>query len=206
LGSGAAPCWSPDDQQIAFFQEPKNRAGARPGVWIMNADGSSREWLSEGIRPSWSPASDALAFPSKHEGFESIYVYDTLELTRKCVLGRGFTGVTGLAWSPDGKRLAFHGVNEGRGVLALINPAEDPAAEQPEILYRGNITWRPAWSPDGKTLAFPIVVDGEERLHLLDVEAGGTPAMIPRQFGKRNADPAWSPDGKRIAFASDRRS
>jgi Tol biopolymer transport system component len=203
LGSGAAPCWSPDDEQIAFFQPEKNSAGARPGVWIMNSDGGGREWISEAIpgsRPSWSPTGDAIAFPSKHEGFASIYVFDTLELTRKRALGQGFTGIRGLAWSPDGKRLAFHGVNEGSGVLAVIDLGE----EQPEILYRGRISWRPAWSPDGKTIAFPIRVDGEERLHLLDAEAGGEPVMIPGQFGKRNTDPAWSPDGKRIAFSSDR--
>jgi hypothetical protein len=45
LGSGAAPCWSPDDQQIAFFQEERNAAGAKPGVWIMNSDGGGREWI-----------------------------------------------------------------------------------------------------------------------------------------------------------------
>ena len=202
LGSGAAPCWSPDDQQIAFFQEQGNAAGAKPGVWIMNSDGGGREWISEGVRPSWSPASDAIAFPSGHEGFESIYVFDPVELTRKCVLGRGFTGITGLAWSPDGKRLAFHGVNEGSGVLAVI----DLATQRPEILYRGRINWRPAWSPDGKTIVFPVLVDGQERLHLLDVELGGAPVMIPGQLGKRNTDPAWSPDGKKIAFSSARGS
>ncbi|MGH7139937.1 MAG: TolB family protein [Pirellulales bacterium] len=204
LGSGAAPCWSPDDQQIAFFQPEGNAAGARPGMWIMNADGSGREWISEGIRPSWSPTSDAIAFPSRHEGFESIYAYDTLELTRKSVLGRGFTGITGLAWSPDGKRLAFHGVTEGSSVLAVINLNQ--ATGRPEILYRGQINWRPAWSPDGKTIALPIMVNGQERLHLLDVEAGGAPVMIPGQFGKRNTDPVWSPDGKKIAFSSSRGS
>jgi Tol biopolymer transport system component len=202
LGSGASPCWSPDDQQIAFFQEKRNSAGDKAGVWIMNSDGSGREWISEGIRPSWSPTGDAIAFPSGHDGFESIYVFDTLELTRKRVLGRGFSGISGLAWSPDGKRLAFHGVNEGSGVLALIDPAE----ERTEILYRGRINWRPTWSPDGNTIAFPIRVDGEDRLHLLDVDASGEPVMIPGQLGKRNTDPFWSPDGKRIAFASDRRS
>lgn len=202
LGSGSAPCWSPDDQQIAFFQEETNRAGARPGVWIMNSDGSGREWISEGVRPSWSPTGDSIAFPSKHEGFESIYVFDTVELTRKSVLARGFTGISGVAWSPDGKRLAFHGVHEGSGVLAVINLG----TERPDILYRGRIGWRPAWSPDGKTLAFPIVVDGQGRLHLLDMETGGAPVMIPGQFGKRNTDAAWSPDSKKIAFASSRGS
>jgi hypothetical protein len=51
LGSGAAPCWSPDDQQIAFFQDETNPAGARPGAWIMNSDDEQR--AASGSRASF---------------------------------------------------------------------------------------------------------------------------------------------------------
>lgn len=109
LGTGNAPCWSPDDSQIAFDQPARNAFGERPGVWVMNADGTGREWLSEGRRPRWSPDGEKIVFASDHEGFESLYVFNVIDLMRTRILDRRYGEVIGASWHPQSDRLVFVG-------------------------------------------------------------------------------------------------
>jgi len=113
IGPGNTPSFSPDDQQIAFLMVQNNTSGARPGIWVMNADGKSREWICEGARPRWSPDGEKLVFSSGHEGFPSLYVYDTVSLEQVRVLDRGYDQVIGAAFSPDSNQLVFIGYKGG---------------------------------------------------------------------------------------------
>ncbi|HJT31394.1 MAG TPA: hypothetical protein VJ783_05040 [Pirellulales bacterium] len=207
LGPGDAPCFSPDDAQIVFFLDVTNKFGHKPGVWIMNADGTGREWLCEGTRPRWSPEGDRIAFVSKHEGFESVYVLDTVTLEKTRLLGRGYDQIVGASWSPDGKQLVFVGYKNGRpfqggqGEVSLVDVASD---QKPTVLTQGVVGWHPDWSPDGKHLVFWFYTNRQERLHVLELGSEKPPRLLPGQFTPRNSDPAWSPDGKKIAFSSDR--
>jgi Tol biopolymer transport system component len=62
---------------LAFLEGADNPSGAEAGVWIMNADGTSREWICHRSRPRWSRDGDKIVFTSSHEGYSSVYVYDT---------------------------------------------------------------------------------------------------------------------------------
>lgn len=50
------PMWSPDSRQIAFGREN----GARPGIWVMNRDGSDKHFVTSksgaGVPGTWAPA------------------------------------------------------------------------------------------------------------------------------------------------------
>lgn len=209
LGPGDGPSWSPDDRQIVFFIDVGNKFGEKPGIWIMNADGTGREWLCQGTRPRWSPDGERIAFVSGHEGYASVYVLDTLSLEQTRVLGRGYDRVIGASWSPDGRQLVFIGYRNGQpfqggqGELALVDVASDAT---PTVLASGVVGWHPDWSPDGKQIVFWFHTGGQERLHVLDVTSGQPARLLPGQSTPRNSDPAWSPDGSRIAFSSDRGS
>lgn len=54
------PAWSPDGRQIAFSSERNHRGG----IFLMNADGSDMQRLTDGgeERPSWSPDGQKIAF------------------------------------------------------------------------------------------------------------------------------------------------
>lgn len=69
-------------------------------IYVMNADGANREWICEGSRPQWSPDGDKLVMASGHEGFASLYVYDTVSLERTRVLARGYDMVVGGPFRP----------------------------------------------------------------------------------------------------------
>lgn len=205
LGPGNVPHFSPDDQQIAFFQGKNNTSGARPGVYVMNADGKGREWLSEGERPRWSPDGERIVLVSDHEGLPSVYIFDTVSLERQRVLQRGYDHVIGASWSPDGKQLVFvgrkNGQPNGQNELTTVAAAPD---QTPTAVYRGDIGWQPDWSPDGKQLLFWLRNGQNEQINLLDLTEGSSPHALPGQFSRHNSDAVWSPDGKRIAFSSDR--
>lgn len=97
-------------------------------------------------------------------------------------------GATGsLAWSPDGRRLAW-----STGGAFQVWPAEGGVRTLKVETVFLNLF---AWSPDGGAIAFP----GKGRMHVLDVATGEvTPAGEAHTSVYK---PAWSPDGSRIAFA-----
>ncbi len=188
----------------AIFVMNADAAGPRR---VMNADGTGPEWLCEGQRPRCSPDGDKIVFASHHEGFESLYVLDTLELQRTRVLERGYDHIIGASWSPDGKQLVFVGYKGGRafqggrGELAVVDASAD---QKPKVLQQGEVGWHPDWSPDGKRVVFWFRMGQNERLHLLDMVREQPRVMLPGQTTPRNSDPVWSPDGKQIAFSTDR--
>jgi dipeptidyl aminopeptidase/acylaminoacyl peptidase len=99
-----------------------------------------------------------------------------------------YGGDNGLAWSPNGKLLAFE---EGRR-LVIVREDGTRLRRLPQL------TWRdaePAWSPNGKLLAF------EEGRRLVIVREDGTRLRRLPQLTWRDAEPAWSPNGRRLAFA-----
>ncbi len=122
---------------------------------------------------------------------------------------------TNLAWSPDGKQIAFLG--DGR--LTVM----DAAGTNLRILGKG-IDYPfpqcyflpPAWSPDSRKLAV-VTDEGNQafcdgwsekvfagtNIYLVDVESGAARLLVP-DGSPGNLDPAWSPDGSQVAFVSQR--
>jgi Tol biopolymer transport system component len=92
-----------------------------------------------------------------------------------------------LAWSPDGKRLAYVA---GASIFVLQVAHSNRVTE-----VRANAT-SPSWSPDGKLIAFDRF-DGKNPVGVSVSRADGTHVRRLTRFG---AEPAWSPDGTRIAY------
>jgi TolB protein len=107
-------------------------------------------------------------------------------------------GAVGLAWSPDGRKLAFSNWStgiwvmnaDGSGLMRLLAPAEISAKGLGE----------PSWSPLGRRIAFTALRD-KGRWDIWVVNADGTNAhrllRAPRP-GLYQVD--WSPFGNRFAL------
>jgi hypothetical protein len=60
----------------------------------------------------------------------------------------------------------------------------------------------PRWSPDGRQILYQSLTPGQSDLRLLDVNTGGSKALLDTQYFDQHA--AWHPGGARIVFSSER--
>jgi TolB protein len=130
------------------------------------------------------------------------------------ILVSGAYELGGMAYSPDGRRLAYWSRAVAGGTWDLI--VVDSGGGSPVTLASGvsEVTgWYPAWTPDGTKIAYSArttpraggptcqVFDGDfctSRIFLAAVDGSGA-----RQIGDPALDarsPDWSPNGSTIAF------
>jgi WD40 repeat protein len=165
----------------------------RASIWVVGTDGRGRRRLPGfGYRPDWSPDGKELVLRSDVGEDEQAVVVESLG-GRRHMVARGAL-VTGPAWSPDGRWIAYTATSS------------DPAGHPDLFVVRPDGTHRHrvaqdvgtfAWSPDGKRLAFGG--------YLRDVGVVGVDGRGLRRLGLSldGASVAWSPDGRRLAIAAN---
>jgi hypothetical protein len=180
------PALSPDGQRIAFFRKPRS-IFASGGLFIMDANGNGqREIFShvDKLIGTWSPNSDAIAFASlTSPSIQSINIDAAMPITLSVVSASGYDKV---AWSPDGARFAFIGINTAVNTVDL-------ASKQTKRLT-GLLVENPAWSPDGHQIAF----NGTDAIHIVDANGNDVTRLADCSLCEGSS---WSPDGRYIAFS-----
>ena len=147
LGDAMAD-WSPDGRQIALVLDDQ--------VVVMSTDGSGQKILTTGdVRhwfPSWSPDGRQIAYADDYR----LFVMNA-DGSGKHQLLPG--SVRGVAWSPDGSRIAFESGNtleDGRLYdnldIWIVNT--DGSGLRNLTNTPGVYDDRPSWSPDGASLVF----------------------------------------------------
>ena len=206
---GGSLAWSPDGRRLASLSVDDQK---RLHLYLFNADGSGEVRDIAGAWPStaagdqqfagdltWAPDGTRVAFilatsPAfKRSGPRHRHLYiapvDGSGLKNLSLDPKALSVQDGLAWSPDGRRLAFRS-GQGVGTVdADLNWKEIPIA-----IHETRSSPRPAWSPDGTHLAWfspnSIVISDPD---------GGRQQELTR--GRcRGVHPSWSTDGLRIAF------
>lgn len=179
-------------------------------IYRMQPDGSRPTPITDGevdaMSPAVSPDGSTIAFvrvddvdpPStRHEG---VYVMGADGTDVKEILRTGEpmpVSVRGLAWSPDGSRIAFvRGVDEAMNELWLMNADGSDARrliDEPVGSF--------SWSPDGSRIAFAGTSLGDDRYRsdLFVMNADGSDARRLTDDGI-SWTPSWSPDGGSVAF------
>jgi Tol biopolymer transport system component len=147
--------------------------------------------------PAWSPDGREVAFVSRRDGHEHVYVVgadgkDTRRVTDSAM------DDDRPSWSPDGRRLVF-----SREGALFVAPAAGGKAHR---LGHGFGEARdPAWSPDGKLIADDYRQPCNSIRGLFDMRVDGTGIRQLTHLRQVSGLPAWSPDGRRLAFQSDAR-
>lgn len=106
--------------------------------------------------------------------------------------GSGWDAAGGVAWSPDGRRIAlvhYHGIDYDNEVddLYVMN------ADGSNATLRATGFWAPSWSPDGTRL----LVTGVGGVYALGADPDGAAPVL---LAENAFEAAWSPDGTKIAF------
>ncbi|HMB68492.1 MAG TPA: hypothetical protein VKU85_04250, partial [bacterium] len=184
--------------------------GVREGLFVMNVDGTDEAHLAaEGSEGTWSADGSRIAFVSRADGFDDIWVMNAdgsgaVNLTRTQSPSTVYPDNFAPSWSPDGLRLAFTSARTGQFEIWIMN-ADGTSPER--FSFGSDPSLYPAWSPNGATIAFTS--DGED-VHLKPVAGGAatwatTPSVnLTNSAGSQDVQANWSPNGLRIAFLSDR--
>jgi Tol biopolymer transport system component len=195
LAVGERPDWSPLDKQLLF--DDRILPSFVLAIEMLNVDGSGVAQLGKGSIPRWSP-----------DGSHMVILRGGVPLVINLISGQEqpmfeqplANWGEAIAWSPDGKSLAFIGQLTENGPWQLLIISAQGAAKGKRVrldhFIGGNVL---NYSPDGKQLVF----DAQGFIQVIDVEGKALPRVLPDQKG-RNLDADFSPDGKQIVFASNR--
>ncbi len=176
----------------------------------ISADGKLVAWVESLPGPGGAPTSDS-----------AIYVADlnSPDAAKRISAGAGKVAHEehDIAWSPDGKRMAFLSDAATNGQLQLfVANVEDGSAKQ--LTHLKGYLASPAWSPDSKTIALlftenatraagPLVAEIpdegvvseeflEQRLTMVDPATARVRQISPADMYVYEFD--WAPDSKRL--------
>lgn len=129
-----SPSWSPNGEKIAFISSSN--------VYTMNADGTNRKQLTNdghNDSPIYSPDENLIAFLSAKEGYDYYVYVMNVDGTNQRLLSN--IKASSLAWSPDGKWLAFKPAG-GTSQIICIN-VENTETLKIEGFFVSIVDWRP---------------------------------------------------------------
>lgn len=195
-----SPVWSPDSKRILFDA----RVDGNPEIWVMNADGSDPQRVtnetSEDVTPAWTPDGDSAVFTSNRGGDQQLWRAPVkrgaaVQLTRE----GGFAPVL----SPDGKYF-YYLRSRAAGHLRRI-PVGGGKEEDvlPQVPDRN-------WTAIGRTIFYFQMRSGSTGLYGINQpgdlmifdpavnRAEKTGFTTPLRIGNNGI--AISPDGKYLVF------
>jgi dipeptidyl aminopeptidase/acylaminoacyl peptidase len=192
---------SPDGSRIVYVRVSHDimTDRARRNLWMVNADGTNNRPLrSESksfMSPRWSPDGTRLAYVSAAEGSPQLYVR-WMDSGQTALLTNLTHAPGAIAWSPDGKSIAF---------TQFVPSSKPPLATPPDKPEGAS------WAPPVKVIDSVIYrADGEGYLdlgfnHLFIVSAEGGTARQLTDGDFNDAGPlSFTPDGKQLVFSANR--
>ena len=203
-----------------YLAEAKNERLQEPGYYGRQLTRGSQNIPEFNVSPALSPDGKRLAFLSTREGNPPQLRLRDLETGRERDLpalsagaenipyGRFTKPLRSLAWSPDGKRLAFSGQKNHREYIFLYDPASGKVSRAG---FEGLTEARqPVFSPDGKKLAFVGMKGSFNDLYEAPVERLAAGGELPfsaltrlTDSAQDEASPTYSPDGSELAYSCE---
>jgi dipeptidyl aminopeptidase/acylaminoacyl peptidase len=200
----ADPQISPDGRSIAYVRMRLDIKTDKPRgvIWLTGVDGKHGRPLSSAdhnTNPRWSPDGTRVAYlGTGSDGSNQLFVY-WVDSNVTAAISHFIESPSSLAWSPDGRSLAFT-----MPVKAERKPLK---VELPDAPKGAN------WADPPKLIDRMVYrVDGEGYLpntfsQLFVIAAdGGAARQLTHGDYDHQGTPAWSADGKSVLIAANRRA
>jgi len=112
------------------------------------------------------------------------------------------------AFSPDRKKVAFHGGDINDPLTWDIYVIDLETKEETRLTNNNFLDGHPDWSPDGNKIVFASFRDaqgnpsGTADIYVINIDGSGLMQLTDSKW--EDNDPEWSPDGTKITFKSTR--
>ncbi len=178
-----APRISPDGRRVAFIRSWPDDADRPSAAMVVATDGGA-----DGAGTAAGGGADAATGTAAATDAATALGSGATDPEPACIVAPPL-GVSDLAWSPDGRHLAF--VAPGGGPRFAVGPLVKGKA--PIARRIGRTDWR--YNDVG-------FLDHWDHLWVVAARPGARPRQLTHgDWGVRH--PAWSPDGREIAFVAD---
>jgi dipeptidyl aminopeptidase/acylaminoacyl peptidase len=192
----------PGGEQVAYVRRSNDimTDRTRSNIWLVAPDGSDHRPLLSGTAnfssPRWSPDGTRLAYLSTAERGSQLYVR-WMDTGQTALVTNIQESASNIAWSPDGKSIAFT-----MNVSFDARPFSVNMPEKPE-----GAEWSPAfeyvtetrYQADGSGILEPAYS------HIFVVPAeGGTPRQLTAGNYNHRGSLSWTPDSREILFSANR--
>jgi serine/threonine-protein kinase len=197
--------FSPDGKRLAFEIATSWR---RADVWVkdLERDTTSRLTHAPGRNntPIWTPDGQAIVFDSNNQPASGLYWTraDGAGGTQRLTDSQATYWTAG-AVSPDGRRLAFHRIDDALGrseiwTAPIEGDPDRPRLGKAELFSTGSSSEEdPAFSPDGRWLAYSSDESGKAELYVRPYPGPGGKTQVSTDGG---SNPIWSRAERKLFF------
>ena len=161
------------------------------------------------IKPAWSPSGDLIAYITSQDGYDEIRTISAKDGKRfsritKRLHGERYDSIrergSGLAWSPDGDKIAFVGTRRGKDLLLVVDVVTGELTDGIEMPF--DAAYSPTWSPDSKQVAAIGLKDGRSDIYVFRLEDARMTQLTWDAYDENS--PSWHPSEPKIAYSSER--
>ncbi len=198
-GDGAKVGYAELEEEYDIVDLPFNDDPIRPVIAT-----SRREFSAV-----WSPASPQFAYVTNRGGSYEIWLKSRQEGWERPIVRRAdfkdqvSGSLTGLAFSPDGGRIAYVRSSIGKYNIWISPVSGGSAVRLTEEDATGQFA--PTWSPDGNWIAFLQINGTSLKLVKSRVGSREAPTPIDSQLGPLDlSNPRWSPKGDWITVRTEK--
>ena len=165
----------------------------------MDADGSNQTRLTNNAArddgPTWSPDGRRIAFDSRRDGNEEIYVIDA-DGSNPTRLTSNSSDDSDPAWSPVGGKIAFESHRDGNDEIYVM---DEDGSNQTRLTNFSSDTSDSTWSPDGRRIAFSIRDHAQGEIYVMNADGSNVQRLTNNLVN--DITPSWGAARQAVSFS-----